>query len=274
MGERGEDGRRLVVGSGRAGERGVAVGSGAVAIWASRVNVRRVDEETGKRQGLGQTPRPGTRARIRCPRPSGLTIEMTIHIGTSGWSYDHWSDVLYPPGAPSGSRLGYYTRSFRTVELNSSFYRWPRVATFRGWRRRLPDAFLFSVKAPRGLTHGKKLYAPEAWVERIAACWHELGDKRAVLLVQLAPDHSRDDARLGYFLELLPPWIRASVELRHRSWNDDHVFAMLEHHEVAYCVMSARTCSVCFARRRLSCMSACTDRTITTSMPAATRTRT
>jgi uncharacterized protein YecE (DUF72 family) len=216
----------------------VAVGSGAVAIWASRVNVRRVDEETGKRQGLGQTPRPGTRARIRCPRPSGLTIEMTIHIGTSGWSYDHWSDVLYPPGAPSGSRLGYYTRSFRTVELNSSFYRWPRVATFRGWRRRLPDAFQFSVKAPRGLTHGKKLYAPEAWVERIAACWHELGDKRAALLVQLAPDHARDDARLGYFLELLPPWIRTSVELRHRSWNDEHVFAMLEHHEVAYCVMS------------------------------------
>ena len=142
------------------------------------------------------------------------------------------------PARRRAAGSGYYTRSFRTVELNSSFYRWPRVATFRGWRRRLPDAFQFSVKAPRGLTHGKKLYAPEAWVERIAACWHELGDKRAALLVQLAPDHARDDARLGYFLELLPPWIRTSVELRHRSWNDEHVFAMLEHHEVAYCVMS------------------------------------
>jgi uncharacterized protein YecE (DUF72 family) len=46
---------------------------------------------------------------------------MTIYIGTSGWSYDHWSDVLYPPGAPSRERLGYYTQSFETVELNSSF---------------------------------------------------------------------------------------------------------------------------------------------------------
>ena len=94
------------------------------------------------------------------------------------------------------------------------------------------------MKAPRGLTHAKKLYAPEAWIERISACWHELADKRAVLLAQLGPDLARDDARLGYFLELLPQWIHASVEFRHPSWTDDHVFAMLEHHTVAYCVMS------------------------------------
>jgi uncharacterized protein YecE (DUF72 family) len=163
---------------------------------------------------------------------------MTIHIGTSGWSYDHWGDVLYPPGAAPADRLGYYTRAFRTVELNASFYRWPRRATFQSWRRRLPDGFQFSVKAPRGLTHGKRLYSPEAWIERIAACWHELGDKRAVLLVQLAPGQERDDARLGYFLERLPHWIRVAVELRHPSWHDEHVFRMLEHHGAAYCVMS------------------------------------
>jgi uncharacterized protein YecE (DUF72 family) len=162
---------------------------------------------------------------------------MAIHVGTSGWSYDHWDHVLYPPGAPAADRLGHYTRAFGTVELNSSFYRWPRAATFRSWRRRLPDAFQFSVKAPRGLTHAKRLYAPEAWVQRIAACWHELGDRRAVLLVQLGPDHARDDARLGYFLDLMPSWIRVAVELRHPSWNDEAVFRMLEHHGAAYCVM-------------------------------------
>lgn len=163
---------------------------------------------------------------------------MTIHVGTSGWSYDHWTHVLYPPHAPAADRLGLYTRAFGTVELNASFYRWPRMATFRSWRRRLPDGFQFSVKAPRGLTHAKRLYAPEAWVQRIAASWHELGDKRAVLLVQLAPAQARDDARLGYFLGLLPPWIRTAVELRHPSWCDDDVFALLERHGAAYCVMS------------------------------------
>ncbi|HEY1537884.1 MAG TPA: DUF72 domain-containing protein [Solirubrobacteraceae bacterium] len=163
---------------------------------------------------------------------------MTIHVGTSGWSYEHWTGVLYPPGLPAADRLGHYTRSFQTVELNSSFYRWPKTATFRSWRERLPDGFALSVKAPRGLTHAKRLYAPELWVQRIAASWHELGDKRAVLLVQLRPDHARDDARLEYFLDLLPPWMRVAVELRHPSWTDEHVFAMLEHHGAAYCVMS------------------------------------
>ncbi len=163
---------------------------------------------------------------------------MTVHVGTSGWSYDHWDGVLYPPGTPPRDRLAHYVRRFGTVELNASFYRWPRTATFAGWRERLPEGFALSVKAPRGLTHAKRLYGPEAWVERIAASWHELGPRRAVLLVQLHPAAARDDARLEYFLSLLPDWIRVAVEFRHPSWHDDAVLALLERHGAAYCVMS------------------------------------
>jgi uncharacterized protein YecE (DUF72 family) len=163
---------------------------------------------------------------------------MAVHIGTSGWSYDHWEGVLYPPGTPPARRRDLYTRHFNTVELNASFYRWPRPATFSGWRAGLPDGFLFSVKAPRGLTHGRRLYAPEAWIERMTLCWHELGDKRGVLLLQLAPQHERDDARLRYLLQRLPPWLRVAVEFRHPSWHDEAVFSLLEQHGAAYCVMS------------------------------------
>jgi uncharacterized protein YecE (DUF72 family) len=163
---------------------------------------------------------------------------MNVHVGTSGWSYAHWDGVLYPAATPAGDRLGHYVRRFSTVELNASFYRWPRTATFAGWRRRLPDGFRLSVKAPRGLTHAKKLYTPEEWLHRIAAGWQELGDKGAVLLVQLGPSQQRDDARLEYFLELVPDSIRTAVEFRHPSWHDDTVFDILERREVAYCVMS------------------------------------
>jgi len=163
---------------------------------------------------------------------------VSVQVGTSGWNYGHWRDVLYPPDTPPADRLALYTRRFQTVELNSSFYRWPREATCARWRERLPDGFRLSVKAPRGLTHAKRLYAPEVWVDRICGCWHELGDKRAVLLVQLPPDLSRDDARLDYFLARLPPWVRVAVELRHPSWNDDAVFELLAHHQAAYCVVS------------------------------------
>jgi uncharacterized protein YecE (DUF72 family) len=163
---------------------------------------------------------------------------VTVHVGTSGWSYDHWDGVLYTPGTAARDRLAVYAATFDTVELNASFYRWPRDRTFAGWRRRLPPGFAMSVKAPRGLTHGKRLYSPEVWAERIAAGWHELGDRRAVLLVQLAPTHERDDARLDYFLGRLPEWIRVAVELRHPSWHHEEVFALLERHGAAYCVMS------------------------------------
>ena len=109
-----------------------------------------------------------------------------LHIGTSGWSYDHWQDVLYSPGLPARERLARYTAAFDTVELNASFYRWPRDTTFAGWRRRLPDGFQLSVKAPRGLTHGRRLYGPDPWLDRISRCWHELGERRGVLLFRRA----------------------------------------------------------------------------------------
>jgi uncharacterized protein YecE (DUF72 family) len=161
-----------------------------------------------------------------------------VQIGTSGWSYPHWDGVLYPPGTPPAARLELYARRFSTAELNASFYRWPADRTFAGWRARLPEGFQLSVKAARGLTHGKRLYEPEAWVARMASCWHQLGARRGVLLVQLAAGQARDDARLDYFLARIPDWMRVAVELRHPSWQDEAVFALLERRRAAYCVMS------------------------------------
>lgn len=163
---------------------------------------------------------------------------MTYHIGTSGWSYDHWQSVLYPDNMPPYRRLMHYADEFQTVELNSSFYRWPRDSAFKSWRRRLPDNFIMSVKAPRGLTHSKKLYSPEVWLERIKHSWHCLLEKRGILLVQLPPSFAYDYNRLAYFLQQLPWWLRTTVEFRHPSWHCEEVFQLLEHHQVAYCIMS------------------------------------
>ena len=95
-----------------------------------------------------------------------------------------------------------------------------------------------SVKAPRGLSHGRRLYRPEAWTSRLIDCWHELGERRGLLLVQLPPDQERDDDRLDYFLRGLPEWMRVAVELRHHSWAVDPVFDLLSRHHATYVVMS------------------------------------
>jgi uncharacterized protein YecE (DUF72 family) len=163
---------------------------------------------------------------------------MSIHIGTSGWSYNHWEGVLYPHGLPQRERLVVYTRHFHTVELNSSFYHWPREATLANWRRSLPEEFVMTVKAPRALTHASRLYAPEAWVGRIARGLGLLGRRAGVLLVQLPPALPYDYARLGYFLSALPAGLKAAFEFRHPGWHREDVFQMLEERGAAYCVMS------------------------------------
>lgn len=163
---------------------------------------------------------------------------MTVRIGTSGWSYDHWTDVLYPPGLASARRLSRYVEEFDTVELNASFYRWPKDSTFSGWREQLPSGFRMSVKAHRGLTHYRRLASPEPWIERFERCWQLLDDRRGVLLVQLHPEQRRDDARLKGFLASVPDSIRVAVELRHPSWDDAAMYALLESRHAAYVVMS------------------------------------
>ena len=163
---------------------------------------------------------------------------MTLHIGTSGWSYDHWDGVFYPPGMPKRDRLAYYVQHFPTVEINSTYYHWPADSTFVSWRLRVPDFFRITIKAPRGLTHGTRLYAPEAWLGRIGRSLRALEQTCGVLLVQLPPDMPYDHARLSYFLGQLPSWMQVALEFRHTSWHQEAVFDLLEQYGAAYCVMS------------------------------------
>ena len=158
-------------------------------------------------------------------------------IGTSGWVYPHWRGVLY-----RGDQRGWldrYVAEFDTVELNGSFYRWPADARFESWRERVPEGFEMAVKAPRGLTHARRLRDPDVWIERITRGLHALGARRGPLIVQLHPAMERDDERLDAFLTALPAWTRPVVEFRHPSWTDDgSIFSLLERHDAAYCVMS------------------------------------
>ncbi len=163
---------------------------------------------------------------------------MTICIGTSGWSYQHWEGVLYPHQLPPRSRLDYYIQQYQTVEVNSTYYRWPQDAAFTNWQHRLPPGFLMTVKAPRGLTHSQRLYSPENWLARIGKGLECLGDRQSILLVQLPPQFGCDLPRLTYFLKQLPSWIRVAIEFRHPSWHIEEVFSLLERFGVAYCVMS------------------------------------
>lgn len=159
-------------------------------------------------------------------------------IGTSGWTYESWWGRVYP-SMPDRDRLEHYAHHlFDTVELNASYYRWPSDATFDSWSNRLPPWFRMTVKAPRALSHARRLYAPEDWITRIRRSLRSLGDRLGVVLLQLPPGLARDDLRLRYFLEHWPGELPLAVEFRHSSWVDDAVFDLLQARGVAYVVMS------------------------------------
>jgi uncharacterized protein YecE (DUF72 family) len=163
---------------------------------------------------------------------------MAVHIGTSGWSYDHWVGVLYPRKASSLQRMDAYAREFRTVEVNNTFYRWPKDEVFATWHDRLPQGFLASAKASRGLTQFRKLKDPQPWLDRMEAGMSRLREKRGVLLFQLPPHFGRDLDRLDQFLGLVPRGQRTAVEFRHPTWNVEKTYEVLARHGAAYCVMS------------------------------------
>ncbi len=98
-----------------------------------------------------------------------------------------------------------------------------------------------SVKAHRWLTHYRRLFSPEPWIERFERCWRLLGDRRGVLLVQLHRELQRNDTtldRLDAFLNLMPAQIRVAVELRHPFWDGPAAYRTLERHRAGYVVMS------------------------------------
>jgi uncharacterized protein YecE (DUF72 family) len=164
---------------------------------------------------------------------------MAIRIGCSGFLYEHWRHRFYEPGA-RGSELEAYARSFDTVELNVTFYRMPAAATFRSWATRVPDDFMFAVKASRYLTHVRRLREPRDPVDYLMERAGELGKHLGPILLQLPPDLP---VRLDLLIETLdafPPTARIAFEPRHPSWFVDEVRDALERRNVALCVADRR----------------------------------
>lgn len=162
-----------------------------------------------------------------------------VRIGTSGWSYKHWREVLYPADVPQRRWLEYYAGQFDTVELNATFYRLPSEKTFEGWRERTPENFRFAVKAPRAITHRKLLADCRDDLNRFLGRVDLLGDRAGPILVQLPPSWECDLPVLREFLGMLPGEGRFAFEFRTRTWLCDDVYEALGEHNAAVVRVSA-----------------------------------
>ncbi len=161
-------------------------------------------------------------------------------VGTSGWQYRDWRGTFYPPDVPQNRWLEYYASQFATVENNGTFYRLPPRGTFAGWRERIGDGFVMTVKASRYLTHVRRLRDPAEPVRRLLDAAAGLGDRLGPVLLQLPPDLRADPRLLADCLGQFPPQIRVAVEPRHESWWSGDVRD----------VLAARNAALCWADRK------------------------
>ncbi len=161
---------------------------------------------------------------------------MRVRVGTSGYNYPEWKGHFYPADMPAKGMFDYYAARFHTVEINYTFYRMPTAKNAEGWRAQAPDGFSYTLKAPRRITHDKRLKDCAEIVQVFCDVARGLEDRRACLLFQLPPTARCDVPRLRDFLSLLPPGMRPAFEFRHDSWLTDEVFGCLESHGAALCI--------------------------------------
>lgn len=194
-----------------------------------------------------------------------------VRIGVSGWRYEPWRTVFYPQGLPQRLELRYAATTFRTLEINGSFYSLQRPQSWRLWRDQTPEDFVFAVKAPRYITHMLKLRNfEEPLANFLASGLLALDGKLGPILWQFPPQMRFDVERFAAFLPSLPRStdaalatahghdarmqgrshlaidrprpMRHAVEVRHESFLDPRFVQLLRRHGVALVIAeTART---------------------------------
>jgi uncharacterized protein YecE (DUF72 family) len=170
--------------------------------------------------------------------------EGRVLIGTAGWSYPDWEGIVYPPGMPKSTHpLGFLSRWFDAVEVNSSFYRQPDARNAAAWIRHVSDnpRFRFSVKLWQGFTHEKNAWPGDGEVRRYVAGVLPLLDagRLGAVLVQFpwsfrrTVESRRHLARIAEAFEGLP----LTVEVRHTSWDVPEFYDSLKKLGMAFCAI-------------------------------------
>ena len=166
---------------------------------------------------------------------------MAIYIGTSGWKYKHWREVIYPKGLAASKWLAFLSAEFNTVEINTSFYRIPTAKSVATWQSIVPPEFRFALKLWRGITHYRKLKNSGDLIQRFLDIIDPIAPRhRGPILVQLPPNQGLDLDKLDTFLHdwhsLAGREWRLALEFRNDAWLTPATNELLTRHHAALCL--------------------------------------
>lgn len=162
-----------------------------------------------------------------------------FYLGCSGFYYDHWRDRFYPPRLAKTKWLQYYAEHFNSLEVNSSFYRYPGESTVRGWYAKTPADFRFALKANRVITHTYKFHNTQQYVANFYKLAHILGEKLLCVLFQLPSFIHRNLELLEKIAAQVEPEVVNVVEFRHESWWNSEVYDFMGRKGLVFCSVSA-----------------------------------
>lgn len=164
---------------------------------------------------------------------------MSWKIGCSGFYYPEWKGVFYPKGVAASKWFEYYCEHFDTVELNGTFYRTPKVTQLKNWFAKSPKNFMFSMKAPRTITHYKKFSNVAADVaEFYDLATKGLAEKLGCILFQLPPSFAFSEQNLRSIVNTLDPVYNNVIEFRNLSWWRPEVYEVLREKRITFCNIS------------------------------------
>jgi uncharacterized protein YecE (DUF72 family) len=164
---------------------------------------------------------------------------MEWHIGCSGFHYKHWKGIFYPENLPPKKWFSFYAQHFNTLELNVTFYRFPRLSMLLNWHKQAPEGFQFSVKAPQAITHFRQFHNTlDMMSDFYGVVRAGLQEKLGPILFQLPPRLRYERERLQRILDQMDPAFDNVLEFRHSSWWQPEVYEQLGAKHVSFCGMS------------------------------------
>ncbi|TKC08769.1 DUF72 domain-containing protein [Pedobacter frigoris] len=160
---------------------------------------------------------------------------MEWRIGCSGFYYKEWKEIFYPAGLPQKDWFKYYCQHFNTIEINSSFYRQPSAKSFSTWHNTSPDDFLFSIKAPRTITHYNRFKDSTSLINDFYDVTSDgLKDKLGCILFQLPPSFTFSKEHLDLILNQMRHGFNNVIEPRHKSWWKEEVFEAFQANAITF----------------------------------------
>ncbi|MBD0332412.1 MAG: DUF72 domain-containing protein [Chitinophagaceae bacterium] len=158
------------------------------------------------------------------------------HIGCSGFHYKEWKGVFYPQGLPQTKWFEYYTRHFNTLELNVTFYRFPKVSSLQEWYNKSPDSFLFSAKVPKFISHFRQFSNTRRMLNDFYSIAKEgLKEKLGAVLFQSPPQMQYSEEKLNEIIDQVNDSFVNVIEFRHISWWQPKVYKKLKKHNIIFC---------------------------------------